>query len=319
MPPEIVKRTYTRLPSRSRLSRLQVLRRAVVGALLSPTYWVLAHRFRTPGLWSRVDCALLALRLLCDRKAPFPYPDIYRLLFWPLDSVRYFEYDFMWQRLSELPVRSYLDVSSPRLFPIILMMKKRGLFAELINPDASDLAFTANLVKALGLDDRCHLHGCLISAAPFEAESFDVVTSMSVVEHIPQDTQAVQKMWELLKPSGRLILTVPCAAETSEQFINQNLYSLLEPDEQGFIFFQRFYDARALAERIYPVTGQPRRYAVYGERTPGTLRRNADQKWAGCNYPYWREPYMMGREFCYFKSTADMPGEGVIALEFQKA
>lgn len=315
---EIVKRTYIRIPHRRTPGRFHILRRALVGALLSPAYWLLAHRYRTPGLRFRIDSALLGLRLLYDRKAPIPNAEIYRLLFWPLDSVRYFEFDFIWHVLSALPVRSYLDVSSPRLFPIILMMKKRGLLAELINPDGLDLTSTANLVKALGLDNRCHLHGCLISDAPFEPGSFDVITSISVVEHIPEDAQAIQEMWKLLKPGGRLLLTVPCAAETSEEYINQNIYGLLEPDEQGFIFNQRYYDARMLEERVYSITGQPRRYAVYGERTPGTFRRSSDQKMADSNYPRWREPYMMGREFCYFNSVADLPGEGVIGLEFQK-
>lgn len=244
---------------------------------------------------------------------------IYSLLFWPMDSTRYFEFAFMWDALSKLSISHYLDVSSPRLFPIVLTLKKHGIFAELLNPDAADLSSTANMVQALSLEKRCNLRGCLISAAPIEPESFDVVTSISVVEHIPQDTQAVQKMWNLLKPGGSLLLTLPCAAQASEQYIDRNEYGLLTPDQEGYFFFQRLYDQELLEERIFSVTGQPRQCVIYGERSPGALRRNLDRKLEDPYYPYWREPYMMGQEFCYFRDLSELPGEGVIALEFEKS
>jgi len=318
MSSETPRKTYIRVPNRRKRDRLQVLRRVVLGALLSPSYWIMAHRYRTPGLRFRIDCGLLGLRLLCSPKAPVSYADIYRLFFWPMSSTRYFEFAFMWDALSKLSIPRYLDVSSPRLFPIILTLKKHELVADLVNPDAADLTSTSHLVKALNLQSRCNIHACLIGAAPFEPSSFDVVTSMSVVEHIPQDMQAVQKMWELLKPGGRLLLTLPCAAEALEQYINQNAYGLLEPDEQGFVFFQRLYDQDLLEERVFSVAGQPRRRVIYGERTAGAHRRTLDRQLGDPFYPFWREPYMMGQDFCYFKEIGELPGEGVIALEFEK-
>jgi len=318
MSSETPRKTYIRVPNRRKRDRLQVLRRVVLGALLSPSYWIMAHRYRTPGLRFRIDCGLLGLRLLCSPKAPVSYADIYRLFFWPMSSTRYFEFAFMWDALSKLSISRYLDVSSPRLFPIILTLKKHELVADLVNPDAADLTSTSHLVKALNLQSRCNIHACLIGAAPFEPSSFDVVTSMSVVEHIPQDMQAVQKMWELLKPGGRLLLTLPCAAEALEQYINQNAYGLLEPDEQGFVFFQRLYDQDLLEERVFSVAGQPRRRVIYGERTAGAHRRTLDRQLGDPFYPFWREPYMMGQDFCYFKEIGELPGEGVIALEFEK-
>jgi SAM-dependent methyltransferase len=198
------------------------------------------------------------------------------------------------------------------------MLRKPTLLAELVNPDASDLASTASLVKALGLEDRCNLQPCLIGAAPFATRSFDVITSISVVEHILQDTEAIQKMWDFLKPGGRLLLTLPCAAEAAERYNNRNEYGLATPDEDGNFFFYRLYDDRSLEERIFSVTGPPLRRVIYGERSPGTLLRNLDRKMADPLYPYWREPYMMGRDFCYFKCLDDLPGDGVIGLEFEK-
>lgn len=311
-------RTYLRIPSRRTASRMQILGRALTGIVLTPAYWLLSHRYRTPGLGFRVDCALLGLRLLWRRKAFVSYADIRRLLFLPMDSTRYFEFAFVWDTLSKLSPASYLDVSSPKALPIVIMLKKPILCGELVNPDVSDLDSTASLIKALGLEDRCNLQTCLIDAAPFENGSFDVITSVSVVEHILKDTKAIQKMWDFLKPGGRLLLTLPCAAEGAERYNNRNEYGLGTPDEEGNFFFYRLYDERSLEERIFSVTGPPRRWVIYGERSPGILLRNLDRKMADPLYPYWQEPYIMGRDFCYFKCFGDLPGDGVIGLEFEK-
>lgn len=312
-------KTYIRIPHKRSLGPAKRLSRALLGSFLSPIYWLLAYRYRVPGLKFRRDCALLAFRLLYARKAYISFAEMYRLLSWPLDSVRYFEFNFVWDALSNLSIRHYLDVSSPRIFPIMLTLKKDQLLAELMNPDVADLTPTANLAKALGIDRRCNIHPCLISAAPFEPGSFDVVTSISVVEHIPEDHLAVRKMWELLRPGGRLVLTVPCAAEAREEYIDRDEYGLLEPNEDGFFFFQRYYDQKLLSENVFSITGEPSRYAVYGEKVAGTYRRNEQSKRSDPNYPVWREPYMMGQEYRYFDAMADLPGIGVVGMEFVKA
>jgi len=311
-------KTYIQVPSMQRLGLAKKLWQALRGSVLSPTYWILAHRYDVPGLRFRIDCTLLGLQLLYSRKAPISYSDVYCLIFWPMVSVRYFEFDFMWRTLSTRSFQSYLDVSSPRLFPVLVASKKRDIFATLINPDVRDLAYTLELVESMGLESRCKLYDYRVGSAPFNSGSFEIITSMSVVEHIPEDTQAVQKMWDLLKPGGRLLLTVPCAAHASEEYLDRDEYNLMNSNEDGYFFFQRYYDQRLLQERIFPITGQPCRYAVYGEMSPGLYRKNMDSRMSDPNYPAWREPYMMGTEYRYFKSVNDLPGIGVIGMEFVK-
>jgi SAM-dependent methyltransferase len=293
--------------------------RASWGGILSPLYWLLAHRYPVPGLKFRRECARVAAQLfLGGKKGPLSYADIYTLLFWPMDSTRYFEFAFIWEALSDHPIRRLLDVSSPRLLPLMLVLKSHDLRAELINPDLADLTLTENFAKAFGIKERCGFHDYLINAVPFEPGSFDVVTSISVVEHIPEDKEAIRKMWEFVRPGGRLLLTVPCASETCDEYIDRNDYGLLEPNSDGFFFFQRLYDQRSLEERIFSIAGQPRRQVVYGEKLRGALRRTLVRKWGDPHYPSWREPYMMGKDFRYFKNLSELPGEGVIALEFKK-
>lgn len=313
-----MEKTYIDVPKKPLISGVRRLSVAFAGTILIPIYWLMAHGYRTPGLRFRFECALLGFRLLFDRKKYILREAICTLLFFPMDSTRYFEFDFMWNGLASVPIGRYLDVSSPRLFPLMLLDKRPEVTAEIINPDREDLFLTEVLVGALELGDRCRLSNCLIESSDFIDESFDVITSISVVEHIPRDTEAIASMWSLLKPGGRLLLSVPCAAVCSEQYISENFYGILEPGTDGYTFWQRFYDEDLLRERIFPVTGKPHRYKVYGEKTPGSFRRNADRKMADPLYPYWREPYMMGKEYRYFESIRDLPGEGVIAMEFVK-
>jgi SAM-dependent methyltransferase len=235
-----------------------------------------------------------------------------------MDSTRYFEFDFLWNTLADAPMSRYLDVSSPRMFPLMLALHRPDIIVDLLNPDTKDLDFTADLVNACSLRERCRLHGCLVADASFPPGTFDVITCISVIEHIPGDTDAMQTMWKMVKPGGRLILTAPCAAEASEQYVDRSEYGILEPEEDGYTFWQRFYDEDLLRERVFSVTGPPSRKAIYGEKTAGTFQRNAARKRSDPYYPYWREAYMMGRNFRCFKSIRELPGEGVIAMEFEK-
>ena len=113
-------------------------------------------------------------------------------------------------------------------------------------------------------------------------------------------------------------MSVPCAGEATEEYIDYNEYGLLNEDENSFVFGQRFYDRELLDSRIFDVTGQPIRICVYGEKKYGMFIENRDQKFSSPDYPYWREPYMMGRNFKEFSSINDLPGWGVVAMEFRK-
>ena len=312
------KKTYIHVPAFRGLTRSEKITRALVGSVLSPTYWLLAHRYEVPGLRFRIDYARLGMRLVYSRKPRLSYKDIYHLLFWPIESVRYFEFDCMWRALSNMPIHHYLDVSSPRLFPIFLLGKRPEITAELVNPDKKDLHYTARLVGACGLYSRCHLRDCLIEDAPFAPESFDVITSISVVEHIPRDKEAVKKMWELLRPGGKLLLSVPCATVAEEEFVDVDFFGLQTPDGTGFFFHQHIYNQSLLEERFYSVTGSPVQLAIFGEKKAGTLLNGLLKKWSGQKYPLWKEPYIMAREFRGYDSLSDLPGEGVIAMEFVK-
>ena len=275
----------------------------------------MAYVVHTPGL---------GFRILCISKGVFValkgrnLARAYGLMVAPLDSVRYFEFDFMWSRMQKIKIQSYLDISSPRLLPLMVISKNSDLIADLINPDKKDLPKTISLAISFGIRDKCRFHAKLIEDAELKENSFDLITSMSVIEHITNDKDAIQKMWSLLRPGGVLLISVPCAANASEEYTNLNDYELIDKNENGFVFWQRYYDEKLIHERIFSVTGMPKICKIYGEKEAGSYQVNVTQKRSNPFYPYWREPFMMGMEYEHKKQFKELPGMGVIAMEFIK-
>lgn len=67
-------------------------------------------------------------------------------------------------------------------------------------------------VTALDVDPRGLVPGDVCGSAmalPFASEIFDVVAALDVVEHCESEAQALSEMGRVLKPGGRLLLSVP--------------------------------------------------------------------------------------------------------------
>ncbi len=240
-------------------------------------------------------------------------------LFLPMDSTRYFEFDEVVRSTAGHAFTRYLDVSSPRFMPLLVLQSAPRASGELLNPDGRDLAETRALAAAMGLGSRATFFQGVLGQERHDPASFDLVTCISVLEHIPEDRRAVEAMWSLLRPGGRLILTLPCMAQPLEQYISQDQYGVLAPGQDGYTFWQRFYDPQRLQDCVFAVTGAPARMVVYGEKQRGAFFRNATQKrLMGVRYPAWREPWMMATEWRYFDTIGELPGDGVVLLEFTK-
>jgi SAM-dependent methyltransferase len=297
------------------LSKVKKLVYIASGIFLAPIYWSMSYFVKTPGLRFRKYFILLGVRLLIRKR---DLRNAYRCFVTPLDSFRYFEFDFMWQSVRSKAIQSYMDVSSPRLFPLMLIDRSPHVKADLLNPDARDLAETALMAETLGLKGRCRFHSELIDDAPLSPGSFDLITSMSVIEHITDDKGAIKKMWDLLKPGGRLLITLPCAATAYDEYMNCNDYELNHMGDDGFLFFQRYYDEKLIQERIFSITGKPQRVEIYAEKQAGSYKKNEAEKRVNPFYPSWRGPFDMGVEYEYKTQLSELPGIGVIAFDFVK-
>ncbi len=311
-----MRRQYIEVPLSMRCRGWRSLLMRLAGAILCPAHWLAALFAGGPGLFFHLRCAGLGLTSLVTRRLERGH---YSLMFFPMDSTRYFEFDVSWDRLRRLPFTRYLDVSSPRLLPFMLMRSNRRATAEIINPDERDIRDTEKFFQAFGVGERCLFGALTFEQASFGPSSFDLITCISVLEHIPTDDEAVERMWSLLRTGGRLVLTLPCMSQPLEQYISYNQYGVLQPGSDGYTFWQRYYDEERLRERIYRVTGPPEHMVIFGEKTNGLFFRNATMKRVlGGRYPFWREPYMMATEYRSYPSLEELPGEGVVYLEFLK-
>lgn len=285
---------------------------------LLPIFYCMAASLRgVPGISLHFRIIWLGVRLLFSKKIASNIAK--EIMNYPIDSVRYFEFDFVWRALTSYEsIGQYLDISSPRMLSIALLDKYGEIKADIVNPDTSDLQATISIVRAFDFEQRCVFHNKLVEELNFE-ETFDTAVSISVLEHIPgqSDHLAVKKIWKMLKPGGRLLVTVPCCNEAFEEYYNINQYGLLHTEEDMY-FGQRFYDEALLEERFFSVTGKPVKYSVYGEKKLGLYDVLRHSKLSQPSYPIWQEPYIMGQIFTYFNSISEMPGIGVIAMEFIK-
>jgi len=87
--------------------------------------------------------------------------------------------------------------------------------------------------------------------ASLREASFDVITAVSVLEHIEKtgDSEAVQKIYRLLKPGGYFLMSAPYNhARPAEFYLKRAIYGQ-EPGSQG-AFYQRHYSAETFQLRI---------------------------------------------------------------------
>ena len=311
-------KVYTRLDTMKASTGRRSLVRAVARLALGAAYLAAAAVRGGPGVGFHLTMARFAAGLLGSE---LPKSQVHALVVAPMDSVRYFEFDFFWRSvMARDSLGDYLDVSSPRLFNWRVLRSGKTRRAVIANPDGNDLAATARLFRAARIADQCELRGSLVSELAESPESFDTVVCISVLEHIPSEhaVAALATMWGLLKPGGQLLLSVPCASECFEEYIDFNEYGLLRADAEEFVFGQRFYDEPMLADQIFAITGAPVRHAVFGEKISGTFVRNRQEKLRDPRYAYWREPYTMATQYSHFERVQMLPGLGVIAMEFVK-
>lgn len=92
-----------------------------------------------------------------------------------------------------------------------------------LNYTTTDLNSPIADVKA----DICNL--------PFKDNEFDFIICNHVLEHIPNDTKAMQEIYRVLVPGGTAILQVPYKADLSETFEDD---SITDPKERAKIFGQ---------------------------------------------------------------------------------
>lgn len=240
----------------------------------------------------------------------------------PVNNVRYFEFDFCYHAISWSNTKKYLDVSSPRLFFLYLLKKHSHLSSEIINLDTRDLAETQQYLNILASSAKTNLAAYDATKLPYADASFDAITSISVIEHIPNqgDSQAIQELWRVLKPGGKLILTLPCKRQYYEEWRDTDSYNLgTHKNQQNKYFFQRFYDKLNLQKRIIDAFGkEPQKIQFFGEKKVGTFDAYI-QAWL--SQGIWlsiKDDYYIAQNYQYFEDLESIVDVGICGLVFEK-
>jgi SAM-dependent methyltransferase len=155
----------------------------------------------------------------------------------PLDPSRYLELPWAIERLSARPGERVLDLASPKLLAVVLA--RQGVCVMSVDQLEREIETWQALAGDVpGLELRV-ADG---RALPFEDASFDHAYSISVLEHIeePGDTEALSEVARVVRPGGRVLVTLPHALEYREDWCDASVYAN-EPSE-GRSFFQRWYD-----------------------------------------------------------------------------
>ncbi len=245
----------------------------------------------------------------------------FSFLLTPVNITRYFEFPFV---LSCLPSAQHnlvcLDVSSPSLFSLYAAHHQLVSAIDMINPDKRDVADLQEIAALLNLS-------CVsIRPLPLDAlirsqKRYDCIWAISVIEHIAgsyNDTQAMRWMIELLKPGGRLILTLPVDRHFRNEYRQRDYYGTQVQQVDGRYFFQRIYDRVAIEDRLLtPIGKRPEIVRWFGEKAAGSYDRYL-QRWMkeGIRQTV-NDPREIVDQYREYASWEDMPGRGVCGLMLQ--
>ncbi len=141
------------------------------------------------------------------------------ICFW---MIRRLEYGFMAEHFARLetggkPLR-VLDAGCG-VVPLCNWMSRRGHDVTALEPDAGEFRFLATSGLNAFYGSRVAYVNGRCEQLPFADSSFDVITCVSVLEHIVpgNDRLALREMARVLKPDGRLVVTFDVAPPRQPQ------------------------------------------------------------------------------------------------------
>ena len=160
----------------------------------------------------------------------------------PLEDSRLIELPAALSRLGVSAGERVLDLASPKLLAVALARRGASVVSVDELPDEIEvwrrLAGPAD-VRFRVADGR---------ALPFGAGTVDHAYSVSVLEHIaePGDEQALRELARVVRPGGRVVLTLPYDTSYRDDWRESPAY-LDHGAENGRYFFARVYDDDHLA------------------------------------------------------------------------
>jgi SAM-dependent methyltransferase len=179
----------------------------------------------------------------------------------PIQYMRWAEFGAVLREWCPPPGCRVLDVGSPQWFTLGMARLRPDVTYEYVNIDPEEVLPYQAAAAAAGLSNVRHSVGDA-RALPFADAAFDVVLSLSVVEHVAPaekgDALALAEFRRVLKPGGEVRLTMP--------FKDQG--AIVRSADGGF--YAREYD-RASLDALIRGSGLTRRVMRYISERQGWL------------------------------------------------
>ena len=167
----------------------------------------------------------------------------------PLDPSRYLEFPETVRELRARPGDAVLDLASPKL--VAVHLARQGVRVVSVDQLEEEIARWRKLTAGSPNLELAVADG---RSLRFPDGAFDNAYSISVLEHIPDDgdIDALRELGRIVKPEGRVVLTLPYSAHYWEDWRERPVYRPGEP-EGGRYFFGRWYDEARTARIVEAV------------------------------------------------------------------
>ncbi|MGA1823654.1 MAG: GDSL-type esterase/lipase family protein [bacterium] len=270
-----------------------------------------------PGIKIHIFGWKYALSLLYARD----WTGFKRMFLNPIPLLRYMEFSFTLRSVNWENVNRVLDISSPRLLTAYLLTTQPTLKMSIINPDNQDIIATRDLFAKCYLNKPLDI-SCLYPNDITEEEAYDVIYSLSVMEHVLEENETtfLLKIWSMLKPGGTLLITVPVNAKYLEEYRKEDTYGLGYPhNDEKKIFFQRCYDDHSLKQRIFNVLQtMPHTMEIFGFKKGWKFHSYIERcKTLGLK-EVAKDSYYASKYIRRFDRVSELPERGICCMSFIK-
>lgn len=189
----------------------------------------------------------------------------------PMDPSRYVELPHSLRELGAGPGERVLDLASPKLAAVALA--RCGVQVTSVDQLDREVTTWSDLAEREPGVRFVHGDGRALS---FPDASFDHAYSISVLEHIPDDGDelALRELARVVRPGGRVVLTMPYADSYWEDWRDRPVYDA-GASTTGRHFFERWYDEARL-DRLLAAAPDLRRLRT----SVVSLRPNLHQMYA---------------------------------------
>lgn len=177
----------------------------------------------------------------------------------PSNYWRTAEFAYAWSRVRTVAPKNAFDLGSPKdLAAFIASDDEVEVVAADILPETIDLS--KRYARAMGIEGRgagrVHSETADGRNLTYATSSFDVAFSVSVLEHIPDggDSLAMRELARIVRPGGRVVITVPYDTKYRETFVDGDVYER-KSNVGERVFFERHYDEESLRSRLLETPG----------------------------------------------------------------